>query len=201
MGRKRHNRRDLDGFGSSFDDEEEEDFGEDFGDEDYATAEEELAGGDDYDDLGAAVDDDDDEPDPAASGPGSADPDLKVVRLDKWLWAARLYKTRSIASEACSENQVKVNDTWAKASKMVKVGDVVVAMTAGGKRRYKVVGLAEQRGPAAAAATLFEDDTPEEWNAPKKPWDRGAGEFGGGIIQDKKGRKRDRRAARKLKRR
>lgn len=201
MGRKRRNRQDFDGFGSPFD--EEEDYGAGFGDDDdYGAADTDFgpADADELDDFTSEVDLDD-EPGGAATGPGSADPDLKVVRLDKWLWAARLYKTRSIATEACSENQVKVNDAWAKASKMVRVGDEVVAITAGGKFRYKVVGLAEQRGPAAAAATLFEDETPEEWNAPKKPWEGGAGDFGGGIVQDKKGRKRDRRAARKLKRR
>ncbi len=172
MGRKRRNWQQHDGFGG--------DSGDDF-------------------DLGDDLDDIDDEYDdfeePSTRVAGAADPDLKVVRLDTWLWAAHMFKSQAFASEACSENQVKVNDVYGKATKMISVGDVVVALTARGRRQYEVVGLAGTRGPTTASATLFKDTTPAEWN--QKP--KGGGDHDSGSAQGKKGRKRDRRAARKLK--
>ena len=192
MARKRRIQPSLDGFGSSsFDDDDDDD---DLDDE----LDEGLDDVEDFDsfDVAAVLEDDDD--DDAGGGP---DPSLTVVRVDKWLWAARMFKTRNIASEACNENQVKVNEVVAKASKMVRPVDEVVAITAGGKRRLKVVALAEKRGPASLAQQLYVDDTHPEWAEPRKAWDSGSSDYDGGIIQDKKGRKRDRRAARKLKRR
>jgi ribosome-associated heat shock protein Hsp15 len=82
------------------------------------------------------------------------------VRIDKWLWAARMFKTRSAASTACTAGHVKVGGDSAKASKAVKPGDRIDVITPGGPRNLEVVGLADRRGSAAVAQTLYVDHTP-----------------------------------------
>ncbi len=85
------------------------------------------------------------------------------VRLDRWLWAARVYKSRSLAADACSGGKVDVNDEAAKPAKAVHAGDVVKATVGPGRRRVlKVVALGERRGSAAIARTLYDDLTPPE---------------------------------------
>jgi ribosome-associated heat shock protein Hsp15 len=82
------------------------------------------------------------------------------MRIDKWLWAARFYKTRSLATEAVLGGRVHVNDARVKPAKDVEVGDRI-DLTAGTVRRTVFVrALAERRGPAAEAAQLYEE-TPE----------------------------------------
>ena len=83
------------------------------------------------------------------------------VRVDKWLWAARMFKTRTLATSAAKAGHVKVNGNVAKSSLKVKSGDNVVALTPGGKRILEVIALAETRGPATFAQTLYIDHTPE----------------------------------------
>ncbi|MGY0195376.1 RNA-binding S4 domain-containing protein [Leptothrix sp. BB-4] len=81
------------------------------------------------------------------------------VRLDKWLWAARFYKTRSVAGEAIEKGRVMVNDQFAKASRTVRVGDTL-AVRQGDcplARRILVKGLSETRGPAPVAQALYEE--------------------------------------------
>jgi ribosome-associated heat shock protein Hsp15 len=90
------------------------------------------------------------------------------VRVDKWLWAARCFKTRSQATEACVTGHVRVNDEPAKAAKLVRVGDTVTARTPGGERILKVAALDDKRGPAEVAQALYEDLTPPP--EPKLPW-------------------------------
>lgn len=82
------------------------------------------------------------------------------VRVDKWLWATRSYKTRSLATQACSSGNVRINGSVAKASQKVHVGDEVRALTEGGMRILIVVAFAEKRGPYSFAKTLYEDKTP-----------------------------------------
>ena len=82
------------------------------------------------------------------------------VRLDKWLWAARLHKTRSLAQAACQGGKVDVNDQAAKPSRLVRIGDRL-RVTIGEWRRDLVVrALDERRGPAARARELYEDLSP-----------------------------------------
>lgn len=83
------------------------------------------------------------------------------VRVDKWLWAARMYKTRTLATSASKAGHVKINGNVAKSSTKVKLGDNIVTLTAGGKRILEVIALAELRGPATFAQTLYIDNTPE----------------------------------------
>jgi ribosome-associated heat shock protein Hsp15 len=80
------------------------------------------------------------------------------IRLDKWLWAARFFKTRSLAVEAIGKHRVDVNDQAAKPSRDVRVGDLVTLREPGLPARVvQVRGLSEIRGPAPAAAQLYEE--------------------------------------------
>jgi ribosome-associated heat shock protein Hsp15 len=82
------------------------------------------------------------------------------MRLDKWLWAARLYKSRSLAHAACDGGKVDVNGQAAKPSRAIRGGDRI-QLTLGEWRRELVVRvLADRRGPAAAARALYEDLSP-----------------------------------------
>ena len=85
---------------------------------------------------------------------------VESVRVDKWLWAARFFKTRSLASEAVTGGKVHVNDARVKPARELHAGDVV-DITIGGLRRTVVVqALAEKRGPASTAQALYVE-TPE----------------------------------------
>lgn len=84
----------------------------------------------------------------------------EAVRIDKWLWAARLFKTRSLATEAVLGGRVHVNEQRVKPSKDVQVGDVVEVTQGALRRTVHVTGIAERRGSAQIAATLYEE-TPE----------------------------------------
>lgn len=93
------------------------------------------------------------------------------VRLDRWLTAARVFKSRTLAAAACDGGKVDVNDDAAKPARAVRSGDVLRITLAHGRRRIlKVTGLGERRGSAAAARTLYDDLTPPE--PPRAP--RGA---------------------------
>jgi ribosome-associated heat shock protein Hsp15 len=82
------------------------------------------------------------------------------VRIDKWLWAARLYKTRSLATEAVLGGRVHVNGMRVKPSREVRVGDTIEATLGETRRTVEVTGIADRRGPAKVAATLYAE-TPE----------------------------------------
>ena len=79
------------------------------------------------------------------------------VRLDKWLWAARFYKTRGLAAEAIDGGKVDVNQAGVKRAKMVQVGDEVRIRQTPFEHVVIVRGVSEQRGPASVAATLYEE--------------------------------------------
>jgi ribosome-associated heat shock protein Hsp15 len=88
---------------------------------------------------------------------------LDSIRVDKWLWAARVFKTRSLASTACDGGKVDVNDEAAKPARKVRAGDLVsVSLPRGRRRILKVMGIGDRRGSAEAAKALFEDLTPPE---------------------------------------
>ena len=78
-------------------------------------------------------------------------------RLDKWLWAARFYKTRSLASEEISKGRVQVNGQSAKPSREVRVADLVELRQGAVLRTVQVRGLSHVRGPAPVAQTLYEE--------------------------------------------
>ena len=83
-----------------------------------------------------------------------------AMRIDKWLWAARAFKTRSLAADACDGGKVDVNGEAAKPAKQVRAGDHVEITTPVGRRILKVAGLSERRGGAPEARLLYEDLTP-----------------------------------------
>jgi ribosome-associated heat shock protein Hsp15 len=85
---------------------------------------------------------------------------VERVRIDKWLWAARFFKTRGAATEAVAGGRVHVNDVRAKPSKEVAVGDVVEVMVGEVPWTVIVRGLADKRGPAPVAQALYEE-TPD----------------------------------------
>ena len=85
---------------------------------------------------------------------------MEEVRIDKWLWAARFFKTRSLATEAVLGGRVHVNGLRVKPAKEVHVGDAVEITIDAFRRTIVVAGLNDRRGPAATAAELYEE-TPE----------------------------------------
>src|SRR5262247_283414 len=89
-----------------------------------------------------------------------------VLRIDKWLWAARFFKTRSLASAACDGGRVDVNELAAKPSRLVRAGDLLHVTLPAGRRIARVTALAEQRGPASAARAIYEDLTPPRLRVP-----------------------------------
>jgi ribosome-associated heat shock protein Hsp15 len=82
------------------------------------------------------------------------------LRVDKWLWAARFFKTRSLAAAACAGGKVDVNEEAVKPARLVRPGDLVRVTVPGGRRIARVLALTDRRGPASAARALYEDLTP-----------------------------------------
>jgi ribosome-associated heat shock protein Hsp15 len=97
---------------------------------------------------------------PAAAADASSHGGAVCVRLDKWLWAARLFKTRALAAEAADLGRIQVNGLPAKPARDVRTGDLIEVREAGRTRSVRVLGLSAQRGPATIAQTLYEE-TPE----------------------------------------
>ena len=86
------------------------------------------------------------------------------TRIDKWLWAARFFRTRELASKACELGRVTSNAVRAKPAREVKVGDMIQLENETGKFEVEVVGLSQQRGPASVARELYRQ-TPESVEA------------------------------------
>ena len=80
------------------------------------------------------------------------------VRLDKWLWAARFFKTRSLATEAVDAGRVRFQGDRPKPSKPVRIGDALEVRSEGGIFQIVVIGLADRRGPATLAQALYRED-------------------------------------------
>jgi ribosome-associated heat shock protein Hsp15 len=79
------------------------------------------------------------------------------VRIDKWLWAARFFKTRALGSKACDLGRIHSNGHQAKPAREVRVGDMLLIKNVGGEFEIEVLGLSEMRGPAAVAQTLYRE--------------------------------------------
>jgi ribosome-associated heat shock protein Hsp15 len=115
------------------------------------------------------------------------------LRLDKWLWAARFFKTRSLAQQAIAAGKVKLNDERVKPAHMIRVGDLVVAR----EWRVHVKALSDRRGPAEEARKLYEETAEgraeRERRADLRRW-------GAEPARELKGRptKRDRRLLERL---
>jgi ribosome-associated heat shock protein Hsp15 len=79
------------------------------------------------------------------------------MRMDKWLWAARFFKTRALAARACELGRVESNRQQAKASREVRAGDRLQVKNDSGDFQVEVLALSEMRGPAAVAQTLYRE--------------------------------------------
>ena len=82
---------------------------------------------------------------------------MDKLRIDKWLWAARFYKTRSLAVEEIDKGRVRINDVEAKPARELKVGDVVTLRQGPVTRTLRVRGISNQRGAAPIAQQLYEE--------------------------------------------
>lgn len=109
--------------------------------------------------------------------------ETEKLRIDKYLWSIRLFKTRSLATEACKAGRVKLNGQNIKASYVVKVGEIYQVQKGIERKVVKVLGLLERRVDAKTAVQFYEDLTPEEetsayksaFHAPILKRDRGTG--------------------------
>jgi ribosome-associated heat shock protein Hsp15 len=79
------------------------------------------------------------------------------VRIDKWLWAARFFKTRSLAARACELGRIQSSGQLAKAAREVRIGDMLQVTNDGGAFQVEVLILSEVRGPASVAQTLYRE--------------------------------------------
>ena len=82
---------------------------------------------------------------------------MASVRIDKWLWAARFFKTRALASRACDLGRIQSNAQPAKPAREVRVGDLLRITNEGGDFHVEVLLLSDVRGPAAVAQTLYRE--------------------------------------------
>ncbi|MCU1304678.1 MAG: hypothetical protein JWQ87_4962 [Candidatus Sulfotelmatobacter sp.] len=82
---------------------------------------------------------------------------MSSVRMDKWLWAARFFKTRSLAARACELSRIQFNGQPAKPAREVRVGDRLRITNDGGDFEVEVLLLSEVRGPASVAQTLYRE--------------------------------------------
>jgi ribosome-associated heat shock protein Hsp15 len=89
---------------------------------------------------------------------GGMDSGLAAMRIDKWLWAARFFKTRSLASAAAAAGRIVVNGNPAKPAKEIRVGDLLDLRIGDLRWRVSVRGLSGGRGPASQAALLYEEE-------------------------------------------
>jgi ribosome-associated heat shock protein Hsp15 len=82
---------------------------------------------------------------------------MTTIRMDKWLWAARFFKTRSSAARACELGRIQSNGQPAKAARDVRIGDMLGITNEGGNFQVEVLLLSEVRGPASVAQTLYRE--------------------------------------------
>jgi ribosome-associated heat shock protein Hsp15 len=82
---------------------------------------------------------------------------MTSVRIDKWLWAARFFKTRSLSAKACELGRVHSNGQLVKPARDVKVGDMLNVKNESGDFEVEVLALSEMRGPAPVAQTLYRE--------------------------------------------
>jgi ribosome-associated heat shock protein Hsp15 len=82
---------------------------------------------------------------------------MSQVRMDKWLWAARFFKTRALSAHACELGRIESNGQSAKPSREVKAGDLLRVKNDGGEFQVEVLAVTEMRGPASFAQTLYRE--------------------------------------------
>lgn len=95
---------------------------------------------------------------------------MKKVRIDKWLWSVRIFKSRSLATDACKTGKVKIEEKNVKASSLLSGGEKIHVKKNGFDLEFLVVKLIEKRVSATLAAPCYEDITPEEEMNKYKHW-------------------------------
>lgn len=89
---------------------------------------------------------------------------MNEVRIDKWMWATRIFKTRTIATEACKKSRISINGTTVKASRMIKVGDIIQVRKPPITYSFKVLALTERRMGAKLVPDYLENvTTPDQY--------------------------------------
>ena len=122
---------------------------------------------------------------------------MTTVRMDKWLWAARFFKTRALAARACELGRVRSNEQIAKPAREVRVGDLLQVANDGGDFQVEVLLLSEMRGPASVAQTLYrETEASRELRLKLAEERRAAGQFD--SPSEGRPSKRDRREINRL---
>jgi ribosome-associated heat shock protein Hsp15 len=117
---------------------------------------------------------------------------MTSVRIDKWLWAARFFKTRAQASKACDLGRIHSNSIQAKPAREVRVGDMLQVKNEGGEFQVEVLELSQMRGPAAVAQALYRETEASKEARLKAAAERKAmQEFA--PLPDRRPTKRDRR--------
>lgn len=100
---------------------------------------------------------------------------LKKVRIDKWLWSVRIFKSRTLATDACKSGKVKIEGHSVKASYLVQRGETVEVRKNGFELTFKVIDLIQKRVGAPQAQLCYEDLTPQEELDKFKSWFVGKG--------------------------
>lgn len=100
---------------------------------------------------------------------------MEKIRIDKYLWAIRIYKSRTMATEACREGKVKLNSAVVKSSALIVINDIIEVHKDSFRFKYRVVQLIEKRVSAILAKPCYEDLTPEEELNKYKMWFVGKG--------------------------
>ncbi|MBZ5687983.1 MAG: RNA-binding S4 domain-containing protein [Acidobacteriia bacterium] len=114
------------------------------------------------------------------------------IRMDAWLWAARFFKTRTLAKKSCDLGRIVSNGLAAKAAREVRVGDMLRITNDGGEFEVEVLGLSDVRGPASEAQKLYrETEASKELRAKVAAERRAAREFE--VLPQSRPSKRDRR--------
>lgn len=117
---------------------------------------------------------------------------MDSIRIDKWLWAARFFKTRALASKACDLGRILSNGHEAKPSREVRVGDKLAVKNEGGDFQIEVLALSQMRGPAVVAQALYsESDASKEARAKAAAERKAMQEFA--PLPEHRPSKRDRR--------
>ena len=117
---------------------------------------------------------------------------MDSVRIDKWLWAARFFKTRSLAGKACELGRIESNGHTAKPAREVRLGDRLRVKNDSGDFQVDVLGLSDMRGPAAVAQTLYRETEESKVLRAKAVEDRKAMPFFDALMEGRPS-KRDRR--------
>ncbi len=123
---------------------------------------------------------------------------MEKVRVDRWLWAARFFKTRSLASKAVSGGKVHVNGQRVKAARLLVVGDVLQINRFEVEFVVTVLGLADKRGPAKVARTLYEESPESEAARESQRDEKRLQRMSAPKMPDQRPSKRDRRLIREF---